>query len=366
MFAREYSSTNFITGLRGIAILMVFLIHSGGGGLREISSSGDRAVSMGMYGVDIFFVISGFTIFYQFYSRNYSIINFLKIRLLRVSIPYFPIIIFMYFYVIFGGNFTNNWAIIYNNGEISLLNLITHLFYLSYINEVFANTIIGIEWTLSIEVFFYVVLGFMIVNLKKLDTINKTFFWMILFFFISVLGIFISKFTNNGLLYQWMPFKYGYMFLLGGLAYHLRSKLSQILEIKKLNIFSSFLIIFSIPIFLIFITTTKIPNISILNELFFAILTFILIIFVQDSAKYSNIFVNKVIVSIGSISFSMYLVHLLVINFFSLEIDSFSKNSSLNFVYLLFMTIIFSTIYYWIFELKVYRTVKSKIMIFKK
>jgi peptidoglycan/LPS O-acetylase OafA/YrhL len=34
---RHYDGTNFITGLRAIAVLMVFLIHSGGGGFVKLT-----------------------------------------------------------------------------------------------------------------------------------------------------------------------------------------------------------------------------------------------------------------------------------------------------------------------------------------
>lgn len=360
MLTKQYSSTNFITGLRAIAIFMVFLIHSGGGSMREMFSFGDRVIDMGKYGVDIFFVISGFTIFYQFYNRNYSLKNFFAVRLLRVSIPYFPIILGIYFYVLFGGVSTNYWAISYNNGEISLSNLIAHLLYISYIKESFANTILSVEWTLAIEVFFYIVFGVIIASLKKFDTIKETFFLVVLFFFISIFGLFISKYLNSSLLYQWMPFKYGYMFLLGGLAYHLREKLTAKLEFKKLNFYSNITILFAIASFLFFLTMTKIPNIGVINELFFALWTFILILFIQDSAKFSKVLTNKVIVSIGSISFSMYLLHMLIIKSSFLQIDSLVQKSSLNFLYLLCVTILLSTLYYWVFEVKIYRTVKSR------
>lgn len=361
MITRQYQSTNFITGLRAIAILMVFMIHSGGGGLREMFSFGNRIVDMGKYGVDIFFVISGFTIFYQFYSRNYSLKNFLAVRLLRVSIPYFPIIIGIYFYVLFGGVSTNYWAISYNNGEISLTNLL----YISYIKESFANTILSVEWTLTIEVFFYIVLGVMIARFKKLDTIKKTFFWIVLFFCISIFGTLLAKYLDSSLLYSWMPFKYGYMFLLGGLAYHLRERYRVKKKLDRLNFYSNTIILFAIVSFLCFIAINKIPNISVLNELFFAIWTFILIVFVQDSAKFSNVLTNKAMISIGSISFSMYLLHMLIIKSSFLQIDSLIQKSSLNFLYLLCVTVLVSTLYYFLFEIKIYRTVKNKMKVRK-
>ena len=34
---RRYDGTDFITGLRAVAVFLVFIIHSGGGGLRDIN-----------------------------------------------------------------------------------------------------------------------------------------------------------------------------------------------------------------------------------------------------------------------------------------------------------------------------------------
>jgi len=361
MFNREYNSTNFITSLRAIAIMMVFLIHSGGGGLRELFSFGDRVVDMGKYGVDMFFVISGFTIFYQFYTRNYTIKNFFKVRLLRVSIPYFPLLIFIYIYIALGGVSTNYWATMYNQGEISFLNLLTHFLYISYIDVKFANTIIGVEWTLSIEVFYYILLGVLIANFQKLITLKEIVYGLGLFFIISMLGLYIAKISDTLILYAWLPFKYGYMFLLGGLAYKIRVKLQESVKVQYLNKYSNIVLLFGVISFFIFMVFTLIPNKGIINELFFSLWTFMLIVFVQDSAKLSGFLVSKLMLWLGSISFSMYLLHMIIIKSAFLKINLVSQNSSLNFIYLLFITLFLSSVYYWIFEMKLYRSIKNKV-----
>ncbi len=47
MVDKNYGDTNFLTSMRAIAILLVFLIHSGGGGLRLLSGWGDHLVDCG-------------------------------------------------------------------------------------------------------------------------------------------------------------------------------------------------------------------------------------------------------------------------------------------------------------------------------
>lgn len=363
MFTKDYHSTNFITGLRAIAILMVFLIHSGGAGLQEVFNFGTRIVNMGKYGVDIFFVVSGFTIFYQFFKRHYSFRDFMKIRILRVSVPYFPIILFLYFYILLGGHSTNSWALGLNNGIIDLTNLFTHIFYISYINIKYANTIIGVEWTLSIEVFFYILLGLMIYKFKSLSSIKNTILFLVIFFIIGICIIYLGKISDKQLFINWLPFRYGYMFLLGGLAYHLREYIYDKFNNITISNLSNFIISFWVISFIIFLTDDSIPDIRILNELFFTIFTFLLIIFVNNNSILSNLFTNKLMIFLGNISFSFYLIHMLILkaNIFDLGIE----NKILEFIYLFSVTIIFSTIYYYLFEIRIYQNLKNKIREYK-
>lgn len=359
MITREYQSTNFITGLRAIAILMVFLIHSGGGGIREMFSFGDRIIDMGKYGVDIFFVISGFTIFYQLYERKYSFKHFLIVRLIRISIPYFPLIFCIYIFAMLGGDIYNYWAIKFNNGEISIINLILHLFYISFIDIRYANTIIGVEWTLAIEVFYYFLLGYLIYKFKIMSSFKGTLYVFLFLFLVSIFTLFIGKqfsSENSNLFISWLPFKYGYMFIFGGVAFHIRSYIFEKYSDKKLKNISNIILISSMTIFVLFLTNTKIPNVGIINEFFFSFLTFMLIVFVDDNSKITRVLTNNFMIFIGSISFSFYLLHMLVLKSSILDIGI--TNNSLNFIYYLFLTVIISTIYYYLLEMNLYKKLK--------
>jgi peptidoglycan/LPS O-acetylase OafA/YrhL len=93
------------------------------------------------------------------------------------------------------------------------------------------------------------------------------------------------------------------------------------------------------------------PNSTTVNELFFNILTFILIIFTRDDAILSKILTNKIIIFLGSISFSFYLLHILVIEYLSFN----------NFFYSLIVSIAILFIWYFIFENYLYKKVKRVI-----
>jgi peptidoglycan/LPS O-acetylase OafA/YrhL len=342
MIARHYSSTNFITGLRAIAIFMVFLIHSGGGGLREFSEVGDRVVSLGKYGVEIFFVISGFTIFYQFFKRDYSLKNFLKVRLFRIAIPYFPILLILFLF----SNFFMR--------DISFLDLLSHLFFLNFLSNEYANSIIGVEWTLSVEVFYYLLFGILITYGLMATKFKNLISWFILLFSIAIITAYLVKSnTINTLTGQFMPFKYGYMFVLGGVAFILREYFEKNYSEEFLNKFSNITLFLSVFLFFSYLTITMIPSSATLNEIFFSVLTFILIIFIRDGAIFSKIFTNNIILFFGSISYSFYLLHFVVIKTLPLEEYSF--------IVWVTLTTLVSLAWYLFFEKFIYQKVKRTI-----
>jgi len=57
---RSYGETDFITGLRAVAATMVVVMHTGA--FSAFGPIGEAVTSAGKYGVDVFFVISGFTV----------------------------------------------------------------------------------------------------------------------------------------------------------------------------------------------------------------------------------------------------------------------------------------------------------------
>ena len=355
MINRHYASTEFITGLRAIAIFMVFVIHSGGGGLRNIAQHGDRIVDLGKHGIDIFFVISGFTIFYQLYKKNYILKDFLLVRLARISIPYFPILIGLYFYTLYGGDWSNYWANKFNDGEISIWNLVTHLFYVSYIDVKYANTIIGVEWTLAIEVFYYFLLGYLLTKTNALVSIRRLVWYLIILF-----GFIVAFTKINTLFFSWLPFKYSYMFLLGGLAFYIREIFSSKYNAVFLKRTSNISIMFSLTVFIWFLIDTNIPYKTTLNDVFFSLITFFLIISVNDQALLSKVFNNRMMIFFGSISFSFYLLHILVLNLPIFHMDI--ENITFSFFYYLILTIVISTVYYLLMEVKVYKSIKNFIL----
>ncbi|WP_167489210.1 acyltransferase family protein [Vibrio ouci] len=370
---RHYEGTDFITGLRAIAVFLVFVIHSGGGGLRDISEFLNTFVDFGKYGVQVFFVISGFTIFFQLSKEGYSLRRFLLIRIFRISIPYFPVLIFIYIYINSGGEQFNGWANQFNNGTLSIDNLLMHITYLASFDLKYANTIIGVEWTLHIEVFFYFLIGILLTRGHLKQGPLSIMFWFVIWLIIAVtLGPLGYIGTLDRLAVYWMPFIYGWMFILGGGAFYLRKKMTLVISSHLENIISDLGIIVSIVLIfgLIWLNSGGLVSkylhldwseVHFLNELFVSLITATLIVTTRDAGKFSVVFTSKVALFLGAISFSFYLIHYIIIaSEISYKLFYF-ENQTVVFFSNLFITIVVSVVWYYFFEQFLYQKAKSAI-----
>ena len=179
--------------------------------------------------------------------------------------------------------------------------------------------------------------------------------------YLIILSGFILVFARiNSLFFSWLPFKYGYMFLLGGLAFYLREEFASTYNVAFLKKTSNISIVITLVVFFWFLVDTNIPYKTTLNEVFFSFMTFFLIITVNDQALLSKVFNNRMMLFFGSISFSFYLLHFLVLQLpiFHMNIE----NITLSFFYYLLLTIFISMVYYLLMEVKLYKEIKSIIL----
>lgn len=359
--ARSYRDTDFLTGLRAIAILMVFFMHAGGAGLESLGSVASFFVRLGKYGVQIFFVISGYTIFSQFYQEKYNFRDFILVRLARISLPYFPLLILIYLYLYFGGKQFNIWAIQFNDGIFSLRDLLAHLTYLSAFFYQYANSVLGVEWTLGVEVFYYLVLG-LLISYKIIKLNFKSFvIWGLVTFAMALVIKFLAKYSGiNQFALGWWPFAYGYMFLLGGLAYYLRSISfvgAKILnDVKRRLVANLFFASALAGLLFMGLSVLYFKPIYFLVELYFVASTFLTIVLFHEGSWLAKILYNRFLMFIGSISYSFYLVHNLVILHLPLIISP-ALTLLINFLIALIISVLWSLF----FEQYLYSLVKKRI-----
>ncbi|MEQ9358343.1 acyltransferase family protein [Coleofasciculus chthonoplastes] len=146
---------NLLQVYRGIAAVLVLLFHGG-----EILSQNfnqpillyDYLGHIGWIGVDFFFVLSGFIIFYIHKSDigcPSSLRKFILKRFIRIY-PFYWTVLICKLGLIIGFNYQDNFP--------NLIEVIKNI--LLYPQE---NRILGVSWTLSHEIFFYIMFCLLLV-----------------------------------------------------------------------------------------------------------------------------------------------------------------------------------------------------------
>lgn len=289
-----------IDALRGFAIIFLILYHA------KIPF-----FSGGYFGVDIFFVLSGYLITFIIinnYKKNFFLIDFFEKRIRRIIPALFVMLFFCSIYVFFfqppyyakdtsqsifaSALFIQNFLLIYEYSDY--FNLTTELKPLFHL------------WSLSIEEQFYIFFPIIFLYLLKYA---KNFALSYLVFITLIISLLLNYyFESNSIYNYYLPFTRAWELLLGSWI--------AINNFKKKNI-----IILSIGIILIFFSVFLTNYYIHLNFLFRVLLvigTGIFIVFYDNRNFYLNLFFeNKFIINIGLISFSLYLWHLPIIAIFN-------------------------------------------------
>lgn len=149
---RAHPGTEHLTGIRAYAALYVFLIHAGGLGLRELGGFGERLVDDGRYGVVCFFVLSALTLGISIDRRaTFSYGGYMRRRFLRIAPLYYVVCALCllwpatYYLTLFGV-------------EADATNLLWHVTFLNLFDVRYLNSLVGVEWTIPVEMLFYLVI----------------------------------------------------------------------------------------------------------------------------------------------------------------------------------------------------------------
>jgi exopolysaccharide production protein ExoZ len=331
---------------RGIAALMVVLHHSVGS-LRYYHKIDDPLLnymaSIGKFGVDFFFVLSGFIITYSAffkYNEPKSFSNYIKNRLIRIYVPYLPIGIFMLVVYTLLPGFSNG------NRDISLFTSLT------LIPQ--GNPALSVAWTLSFELCFYFLFSISFYSKKVWNC----------FVFLWFLAIIVFTYTAySSVSFLKIPFfrilfsTYNLEFILG---FILAMLVVRKIQLNKTLLFS--LLIFALTSFF-FCTFNHQKLFAFDANLLFALVAFLSIF---SATSFGNFHINKksVIMMVGNATYSIYLIHnplqMILIRLFP-KINS-TSNALLALVAVLILSSVFGYVYYLIFEEKVMKSVKSKIV----
>ncbi|MGS2778935.1 acyltransferase family protein [Robertmurraya sp. GLU-23] len=297
--SKHNQKMQLIQAFRGLAAILVLFHHGQSNmGNPELGALG-KIFSIGWIGVDFFFVLSGFIIFYVHHKdigNRTSILRFYFKRFIRVY-PIYWIVTFtlMAFYFLYP-----NWAVAYDlRGFIKSFFLLPHP----------QVPIVSVGWTLVYEVFFYGVFGLLII-------LNKKFSFPLMALW--VIGILLNSFNIITFENYYLKFifnNYNLEFIFGSIVAYITLKF----KLKRHYIYlvagllgaslGSILLIKSV------IVRNSTESILIMG------VSFALIVLSTAFIDFKNVInVPKVFLLLGDSSYSIYLTHnylfiLLYLNF---------------------------------------------------
>jgi len=173
-----------LQGLRAIAALSVVFLHC-------TSDTGlDVGISFGHFGVDIFFVISGFIISY---TASTDPDQFMTKRLIRIVPIYWSATIVLYF-------LASLFPHLLHNTTASFTLLLASLFFvpLEWPGHPGATPLMILGWTLNYEMYFYLLYALALKFNRKYASITAAFFVIAI---MSVIDIVFRPVTDAGRFY---------------------------------------------------------------------------------------------------------------------------------------------------------------------
>ena len=293
-----------IDSLRALSVVAVIIYHA------KIYFFGHLFFPGGYYGVDIFFVISGYLItskiFNDLKNKNFSFTSFYLRRARRILPALFLTLLI---------SFVLSWFSLMPTQFVDFAKSV--LFTLSFLSNYFFY-ITGLEygavsgllkpilhtWSLGIEEQFYIIFPlffFLIFRYLKNFLLS-----VIIIFFLGSLFFAIIFSNIDPILNFFLLFSRIWELLIGSIIYFIKTKIN--LEVSRnisntLTLIAINLIFFS---FLFFYDSHPTPNLKTLIPLLGASL---IIFFYKKEGFLNKLFINKFAIGIGLISYSLYLFH---------------------------------------------------------
>lgn len=298
-----------LDGLRALAALGVLWIHSwtfhGNPRLQIAGLDITNLLTLGGNGVDLFFVISGFCMYY-FYAQKTAFSyqyfwTFIKKRWLRLSPAFYTVTLI---YILFSYNANHEYSI--------LKSFFTSFFYL---NSISSYNAAGLFWSLSAEWQFYLIIPFVLIYQHKYSFHDIFYLTIVILGTISILSVLILKkksdFLIDQIIFRYFEFAWGII-------------TARILLVKnyKLSFRPIWLIVFILLTYLGRGFLSK--SILSLSESYYNLFKLIgfttmgcgfggILYLTVTSQKFLRLIIgNKLLSMIGRISFSFYLWHGLI------------------------------------------------------
>jgi len=295
----------YIDALRGIAILAVLTVHCIAYGTNNYPGIMQAIVGNGGRGVQLFYIVSAFTLFLSMNNRAkqerniYS--NFFIRRFFRIAPMFYIAIVYNVCERLFIGNLCSDYV-----PDVTTWSVISSFFFVHGLSPYWINTVVPGGWSITAEMMFYCMVPFLFIKVKNLNHAAIIFFIAI---FIQHTMAFVVKqipFSDTILmrdyLFYYLP-NHLPVFACGIFLFYLVYTPKKDWNVHPAVIlFLSFTILFQIA------TGQWIFS----QHIIFAI-AFVFLGYALSKREYS-ILVNPFTKFVGKISYSMYLVHFAVLH----------------------------------------------------
>jgi len=298
------SQTQFLTGIRGYAALGVIMIHCTGA-FKGHNEYVDNLLNFGKYGVVAFFVLSAFSLSISMHhsppNTKRNLAHYFNRRFWRIFPLYAIICVIAWGLINYSGSiFTPTGA-----SSSSITDLLMHLSFLNAFDHQYAGSLIGVEWTIQLEMMAYLFLPILYYATKKHSWKMGLFITIVLFAVGKQESLSESMlpegqtFFNHG----WSLWKYFFAFYFGALAFNrIVATPAPAFNFKQSTLIAYALIAF-LPIYATFYPSSENLIVTLwVIGLIYALLS------VENGPRF--IFENKPILHIGKIIFSAYLLHM--------------------------------------------------------
>lgn len=274
----------YLDGLRGVAILLVFMIHAGGWGLRSLGDIGNSIANHGKYGVTVFFVASAYVICMSasraFQGEDYNWKAFYVRRFFRIAPMYFLTLAFTILM-----RQPGDWP--------PAASIISHFTFLNVVYPRYANDILSVEWSIAVEIAFYAVFPLLIM-LTRRSIAAVILATAVLSAPVVLHGVYR---LIGGDLFEFrhytMPW-HAYAFLCGVLAFHFRDRVRSPLYLITA---------------MIALTAQLATGESSWSGPLFAAVTAIVVIDGYHRGWSEKVLSFRPLAFVGEVSFSLYLIH---------------------------------------------------------
>ncbi len=334
---RRYPDTDHVTGLRALAATAVIMVHTGA--FSAYGSLGEHFTAAGRYGVIIFFVIAGFSVTASFLKeRSYA--SYMWSRIFRIAPLYYAVLFILFAVAWLTGAPKTGWMAQFG-ADHDLYNLLMHLAFLSFLDYRIAASVVGVEWTLPIEMFWYLLLPVLIANISRPYFVAAYVALVLAAAPLTKLALMAFIPEHGGYAVGWMPFQYGHFFLLGVAAYYLRQRgwHMRYVTLKWVS-----------PFALVLMAVYMALGATLVKDVI-AVATLLIIAFHRpDSPMTATLLESAPLLFLGTISYSLYLLHFPLIGYFEGYWREFTGAGIGHFLATLALTTVASTITYLLIE----------------